>query len=619
MRFDLGPPDRDPRRLGARSLLVFAVVIVAVVLAVHGVAGRTAPEEASYDQMLAAIRSGRVTAVTIGDEEISAELRQPVAQGEGVHMTARRLPGVDEGALRDELIARGITVRGAAPSPSIWISLASWLAVGAVIAMIVARRAPARTSPLRFGQARFAIHDANEGNKVTFADVAGVDEARAELAEVVSYLRAPDRLRKLGGRAPKGVLLVGAPGTGKTLLARAVAGEAGVPFFSTTGSEFVEMFVGVGASRVRDLFEQAKHRAPCIVFVDELDAIGRARGGLATLGTNEEREQTLNQLLVEMDGFEAGQGVVLIAATNRPELLDAALVRAGRFDRQVVVDRPDVRGREAILGVHARRVTLDAGVDLHVVAQRTPGMVGADLANIVNEAALCAARRDASSVTLGDFEDAIDRIQLGLKKRARPMNAKERERIAYHEAGHALVALSVEHADPVHRVTIIPRTIGALGATLQLPTEDRYLVTESELADQLCVMLGGRVAEELSLNEASNGAQNDLERATEIARQMVCRFGMSEKLGAVALGRSQSLRFLDSPFGSDERNYSEETARAIDREVRSIIDVAKGRAEAILVARRPALDRIARELLVRETLDHAELLALVDVSEAVAA
>jgi cell division protease FtsH len=403
-------------------------------------------------------------------------------------------------------------------------------------------------------------------------------------------------------------LLVGPPGTGKTLLAKAVAGEAGVPFFSISGSEFVEMFVGVGAARVRDLFEQAKSKAPCIIFIDELDAIGKSRSaGRGTLMSNDEREQTLNQLLAEMDGFDTSKGVILMAATNTPEVLDPALLRAGRFDRQVVVDRPDLQGREAILKVHARNVMLDPQVELKTIAARTPGMVGADLANVVNEAALLAARRVAEAVEMRDFEEAIDRVMLGLEKKSRVMSAAEKERVAHHEAGHALVALSVKHADPVHRVSIIPRSIGALGHTLQLPTEEKFLMTKPELEDQLAVMLGGRAAEEIIYEGVvSTGAANDLERASELTRQMVTRFGMSERLGKLTYGRPLAARFLPS-FNAEERNYSERTAEQIDEDARRIVDESYERVKTILTNRRAELERIAAALIAKETLTREEI------------
>jgi cell division protease FtsH len=463
-----------------------------------------------------------------------------------------------------------------------------------------------RGGPLSLGKNKAVIYDATQHGRVTFEDVAGVDEAEAELVEVVDFLKSPQKYTALGARIPKGVLLVGPPGTGKTLLAKAVAGEAGVPFFSLSGSEFVEMFVGLGAARMRDLFEQAKKRAPCIVFIDELDAIGKSRGGVAALSTHDEREQTLNQLLVEMDGFEATAGVIIMAATNRPEVLDQALLRAGRFDRQVVVDRPDLRGREEILKVHVRKVKLAPDAAVTVLAQRTPGMVGADLAKVVNEAALAAARRGSDLVGQKDFEEAVARMQLGLEKKGRVMNDEEKKRVAYHESGHALVAMSVDHANPVHRVTIIPRSIGALGVTLQLPTEDRYLVTREELLDRICVMYGGRVAESIVFGDVSSGAHDDLTRATETARAMVTKLGMSERLGAMTYGRAPSSRFLDGA-GMEERNYSEETARAIDAEVRSILDEQRQRATEILTEKRELLERMTGRLLEVETLDRAEI------------
>jgi cell division protease FtsH len=405
------------------------------------------------------------------------------------------------------------------------------------------------------------------------------------------------------------VLLVGPPGTGKTLLAKAVSGEAGVPFFSISGSEFIEMFVGVGAARVRDLFEQAKKKAPCIIFIDELDAIGKSRaGGRGGLFSNDEREQTLNQLLAEMDGFDTSQGVIIMAATNTPEVLDAALMRAGRFDRQIIVDRPDLKGREAILEIHVGKIKLSPDADLKVIAARTPGLVGADLANIVNEAALLAVRRDSDQVQMRDLEEAIDRVMLGLEKKNRVMTASDKERVAYHETGHALVALSVEHGIPVHRVSIIPRSVGALGHTLQLPTEERYLMTLPELEDQIAVMMGGRAAEESVYDGViSTGAADDLQRASELIRQMVMRFGMSDRLGHLTYGAPQTAQFLRFPFGSEERNYSEKTSEAIDEEVRRISDRLYLRAKTILTSRQDDLERIAHELIQKETLDRGQI------------
>ncbi len=571
------------------------------------------PKPVPYNEMLTLLRDGKLAEVQVGTHELIATLK-PVdgdAQAPKQVVVTSRLPGLDETPLLQEMEQRGVTFIGKIETTTWWQQLLlGWILPFAVLGGIywfMMRRVGKGAGPISFGRSRAKLFDLNAQGKVTFDDVAGVDEAEGELVEIVSFLQEPKKYEALGARIPKGVLLVGPPGTGKTLLARAVAGEAGVAFFSMSGSEFVEMFVGVGAARMRDMFEQAKERAPCIIFIDELDAIGKSRGGIGAFGTHDEREQTLNQLLVEMDGFDTRKGVILMAATNRPEVLDPALLRAGRFDRQVLVDRPDLKGRVDILQVHVRKVRLAPDVDLEVVARRTPGMVGADLANVVNEAALAAARRQAREVNAQDFEEAIDRLQLGLKKKGRVMNEDEKRRVAYHEGGHTLVALSVAHADPVHRVTIIPRSIGALGATLQLPTEERYLMTKEELRDRLAVMLGGRAAEELIFRDVSTGAQNDLERATETARQMVTRFGMSERLGPVTFGRALSSRFLDSPFGAEERNYSEETARAIDAEVRAILDEARERALHVLRVKAHTLERIALELLERETLEQEDL------------
>ena len=454
---------------------------------------------------------------------------------------------------------------------------------------------------LSLGANKIRIH-ADTGPRVTFDDVAGVDEAKEELKEVIDFLKDPERITSLGGRMPKGVLLVGPPGTGKTLLAKAVAGEAGVPFFYISGSEFVEMFVGVGAARVRDLFQQAREKAPCIIFIDELDAIGRARGAGPGFGGHDEREQTLNQLLVEMDGFDPSSGVVVMAATNRPEILDKALLRAGRFDRQIVVDRPDLEAREAILRIHARRLKLADDVDLRVVAQRTPGMVGADLANVCNEAAIRAVRKGHTAVTMEDFEEAIDRIIAGPEKKHQTLDEDEKWRVAVHEAGHTMVAKNVPHADPVHKVSIIPRGIGALGYTLQLPVEDKYLSTYEEMRDQIAILMGGRVAEELVFGDISSGASNDIERATEIARNMVTRLGMSEKLGPVTWGRFQESRFLEGQE-YEERNYSERTAEAIDEEVRKLVEEGHQRARGILERKRATHEELARVLNREEMID----------------
>jgi len=446
---------------------------------------------------------------------------------------------------------------------------------------------------------------------VTFKDVAGVDEAKAELSEIVDFLKDPQGYGRLGGRMPKGVLLVGPPGTGKTLLARAVAGEAGVPFFSISGSEFVEMFVGVGAARVRDLFEQARAKAPAIIFIDELDALGRARG-FGPAGGHDEKEQTLNQLLVELDGFDPSTGLVLLAATNRPEILDPALLRAGRFDRQVLVDRPDKPGRIEILEVHLKKARLASDIAPERIAALTPGFTGADLANLVNEATLLATRRKADAVTMADFTNAIERIVAGLEKKNRLLNPREREIVAHHEMGHALVAMALPGVDPVHKVSIIPRGVGALGYTIQRPTEDRFLMTREELENKMAVLLGGRAAEWIVYKHLSTGAADDLVKATDIAHAMVTRYGMTEKLGNVVLEKDRrSLLAGEQPyFNSQERNYSDETAAVVDQEVRRIIDEAFHRTVTLLEARRDVLERAAKLLLEKETLGEEELRTL---------
>jgi cell division protease FtsH len=481
---------------------------------------------------------------------------------------------------------------------------------------LMGRMAGGPQGVLSVGKARAKIY-AEQEVQVKFDDVAGIEEAKQELAEIVEFLKTPEKFTRLGGKIPKGVLLVGAPGTGKTLLAKAVAGEAGVPFFSISGSDFVEMFVGVGAARVRDLFAQAKAQAPCIIFIDELDALGKARG-INPMGGHDEREQTLNQLLVEMDGFDTNSGVIIMAATNRPEILDPALLRPGRFDRHVAIDRPDVRGREAILKIHSRGVTLAEDVDLARVAALTPGFAGADLANLVNEAALLAARQGKKSVGMPEFQDAIDRIIGGLEKKNRVMNEKEKKIVAYHESGHALVAMSVPTADPVNKVTIIPRGIAALGYTQQLPTEDRYLMTKEELLDRLSVLLGGRVAEEIIFGDISTGAQNDLQRASDIARSMVAEYGMSEKLGLVTYTREKRALFLEGGMASPSREYSDETARAIDGEVSRLMKEAHDRVRKILSDKREQLELLTQTLLTKETVLGEEVKAILGMKPAVA-
>jgi cell division protease FtsH len=556
-------------------------------------------ETISYSQFKQYVAEGKVAKVTIDPVRINGTLNGTP----GVEFISVR---VEDPGLVKELDQSKVVYTGRHEN-KFWSSLLSWV-IPLGIFFVIWRFAMKKMGPgmgvMSFSKSKAKIFAESE-TKVTFDDVAGIDEAVEELKEVVEFLSTPEKSQKLGGRIPKGVLLVGPPGTGKTLLARAVAGEAKVPFFSISGSEFVEMFVGVGAARVRDLFSQAANQAPCIIFIDELDALGKARG-MNVMGGHDEREQTLNQLLVEMDGFETNKGVIIMAATNRPEILDPALLRPGRFDRQVLVDRPDINGREAILKIHAKNVLLGPEVDLRSIAGRTPGFVGADLANIINEAALLAARKDKEIVELSDFDEAIDRVVAGLQKKNRVMNTLEKEIVAFHESGHAIVAESVEHADPVHKISIIPRGIAALGYTQQQPTEDRYLMTRSELIDRLAVLLGGRVAEELVFNEISTGAQNDLQRASDIARSMVTEYGMSDRLGLVSYERPRQSMFLPESFSSG-KNYSEAKAAQIDEEVARFVEEAHQRVKKILSERRTVLDDLARLLSEKECVQGEEL------------
>ena len=562
-----------------------------------------------YSEFQAHLKEGRVAEVVVTETYIRGVLT------DGEHrqfITMRVEPGIAE-----ELAAQGVKFTGATEQTFLR-DLLSWVLPVLLffgLWMFVFRKIAEKQGLgggfMTVGKSKAKVYVETD-TKVTFADVAGVDEAKAELEEIVNFLKEPQRYGRLGGRMPKGVLLVGPPGTGKTLLARAVAGEANVPFFSISGSEFVEMFVGVGAARVRDLFEQARAKAPAIIFIDELDALGRARGAFPWGGGHDEKEQTLNQLLAELDGFDPREGLVLLAATNRPEILDPALLRAGRFDRQVLVDRPDRRGRVQILNVHLRKAKLAANVEPEQIAGLTPGFTGADLANLVNEAALLATRRGGESVTMEDFTAAIERIIAGLEKRNRLLNPHERKVVAYHETGHALIALSLPGSETVHKVSIIPRGIGSLGYTIQRPTEDRYLMTREELENRMAMLLGGRAAETIVFDQLSTGAADDLAKVTDIARSMVTRFGMVEKLGQVTFEETpHSFLGVPPPSFAQERRYSEETAREIDCAVRQIVQDAYEKAVGILRSKRAILERTAQKLLEKETLTEAELKSLV--------
>jgi cell division protease FtsH len=562
-------------------------------------------ESISYSQFKQNLANGSIRKLVIGPENITGTLKGKDKQVDQQFATVR----VDDPNLVKELDERKVEYSGLYESKFLG-TLLSWI-VPIAIFFFIWRYAMQKMGPgmgvMSFSKSKAKVFAENE-TKITFADVAGIDEAKQELQEVVEFLKSPERFQRLGGRIPKGVLLVGPPGTGKTLLAKAVAGEAKVPFFTISGSEFVEMFVGVGASRVRDLFSQATSQAPCIIFIDELDALGKARG-INIMGGNDEREQTLNQLLVEMDGFESNKGVIIMAATNRPEILDPALLRPGRFDRQVLVDRPDINGREAILKIHSKEVLLSPDVDLHKIAALTPGFVGADLANIINEAALLAARRNKDKVESADLDEAIDRVVGGLEKKNRVMNAQEKEIVAYHESGHAIVAESVKHADPVHKISIISRGIAALGYTQQRPTEDRYLMTRPELLDRLAVLLGGRVAEEVVFGEISTGAQNDLQRATDIARSMVAEYGMSDRLGLVTYERPRQPMFMPESY-TQNKTYSEAKAGEIDEEISRLLEEAHQRVHKILSEQRKVLDTLAHLLITQEIVQGDELRAM---------
>lgn len=611
--FSVPTPRRPSKSIPprARFSLWYFVIAMVLLFVIEGLWLTEAVHQLSYSGFKQLVRDNKVESLVLTQDEIRGRLKEAMEiKGRTTRLftTVR----IDDPELVHLLDQHSVQYSGRVESQ--WLAtILSWIVPILLffgLWMFLYRRIGAGSSVMTLGRSRAKIYGENDV-QVTFNDVAGVQEAKDELIEIVEFLRRPEKFQRLGGRIPKGVLLVGPPGTGKTLLARAVAGEAKVPFFSISGSEFVEMIVGVGASRVRDLFAQAEGMAPCIVFIDELDALGKARGASPLMGGHDEREQTLNQLLVEMDGFDSRKGVCILSATNRPEILDPALLRPGRFDRQVLVDRPDLNGREEILRLHAQKVRLSPDIDLRTIAARTPGFVGADLANIINEAALLAARQDKEAVEMADLEEAIERIIAGLEKKNRILSKREQQIVAYHEAGHALVAASSPHADPVHRISIIPRGIAALGYTLQLPTEDRYLVTRAELLDKLAVLFGGRAAEELIFQEISTGGHNDLQRAADIARRMVVEYGMSAKFGPLAFDTKRGPVFLDGT-AAGAKEYSEETARDIDEEVARITRETYARVQEILARRRDDLERLARRLLETEVLEGQELKQLLD-------
>jgi cell division protease FtsH len=592
--------------------IFYVLIALLVILGLQWYLGGGMSNDIPYSDFKKDLAAGTVKEVVISPTDIQGVVTTSAGQSTPFH-TVR----VDDPNLMQQLTDKGVKVTGKAQG-SFLGNILSWILPLAIMFALwnffMMRMGSGGPGVLSIGQSKAKLVADMGAKRITFNDVAGIDEAKDELQEVVDFLKTPRRFEDLGGRIPRGILLVGAPGTGKTLLAKAVAGEAGVPFFSISGSEFVEMFVGVGAARVRDLFSQAASKAPCIIFIDELDALGKARG-YSPVGGYDEREQTLNQLLTEMDGFDTRKGVIIMGATNRPEILDPALLRPGRFDRQVVVDRPDLVGREAILNVHIKGVKLSGDVDLHVIAQRTPGFVGADLANIVNEAALLAARRSKTEVHMSEFDEAIDRIVAGLEKKKRLISPREKRIVAYHESGHAIVGHSLGSSDAVQKISIVPRGIAALGYTIQLPTEDRYLVTKKELEEKLATLLGGRVAEEIFFNDVSTGAQNDLFKATDIARAMVKEYGMSSRMGLTTYERPHNPFLKGDSYFPTEKEYSEKIAAEIDEEVKNILQEAHESARSILEQKRETVEQLASLLLEKEVVDREEFVRLVDRQE----
>jgi cell division protease FtsH len=605
----------------------YFLIAVLIIMMIQNYFATPHTQTITYSQFKDLVQKGLVENLAIGEKIIHGTVKAeglkqifpaeklkdaPTEVKEGKKPHPFNTVRVEDPGLTDELEKARIPFQGELSNN--WVStILSWVVPTALFFLLwgfLMKKMGAQSGLMQIGKSKAKVY-IEKKTGVTFADVAGIDEAEEELVEVVEFLKTPEKYQRLGGHIPKGVLLLGPPGTGKTLLARAVAGEAGVPFFSISGSDFVEMFVGVGAARVRDLFSQAAEHSPSIIFIDELDALGKARG-MNVLSSNDEREQTLNQLLAEMDGFDPNRGVIIMAATNRPEILDPALLRPGRFDRQVLVDRPDIKGRDQILRLHAKKVKVATSVDLNVVAAKTPGFVGADLANIVNEAALLAARQGKDAVEMADFDEAIERVVGGLQKKNRVMSPKEKETIAYHESGHALVAELTPGSDPVSKISIIPRGVAALGYTQQLPTEDRYILKHSELLARIYVLLGGRVAEEMVFGDVSTGAQNDLQRATEIARTMITQFGMSEKLGLVSLEGPRTPMFLPIPTQS-QKEYSDDTARIVDEEVKKILSDAHVKVRELLGSYRVALEELAKLLLEKEVVERPELQSILKV------
>ncbi|HAZ44369.1 MAG TPA: cell division protein FtsH [Cyanobacteria bacterium UBA11371] len=603
---DQPSPPRS-RQIGSILLLLSAVLLL-VNLFLPSLFGPSIPQ-VPYSLFIHQVEEGEVTGVSIGQNQI----RYQIKGEEGKPGQVLSTTPIFDMELPKRLEDKGVVFEAAPPPKGGWFTtLLSWvvppLIFIAVLQFFMGRGGGGSQGVLSIGKSKAKVYAEGDAAKITFTDVAGVEEAKTELVEIVDFLKNPGRFTAIGARIPKGVLLVGPPGTGKTLLAKAVAGEAGVPFFSISGSEFVELFVGVGSSRVRDLFEQAKKQAPCIIFIDELDAIGKSRSSSGFYGGNDEREQTLNQLLTEMDGFDAGKAtVIVLAATNRPETLDPALLRPGRFDRQVLVDRPDLLGRQEILNIHAQKVKLGPDVDLKAIATRTPGFAGADLANLVNEAALLAARNRRETVSQADFAEAIERVVAGLEKKSRVLNDKEKKIVAYHEVGHALVGFLMPGSNRVEKISIVPRGMAALGYTLQLPTEDRFLMDETELQGQIAALLGGRAAEEVVFGSITTGASNDLQRATDMAERMVTTYGMSKVLGPLAYDRGSNAMFLENGAPNPRRMVSENTAEAIDKEVKDIVENAHQQAVDILNENRDLLEAIASKLLEVEVIEGEEL------------